>query len=386
MADRFIIHVDMDAFYAAIEQRDRPELRGRPVIVGGKPRARGVVAAASYEAREFGIRSAMPSARAVRLCPRAVFLPVDMRKYAQVSQQMMAILRRHSERIEQVSIDEAFLEVTDRVRDFAQAEQLARRIKQEIRRELRLTASVGVGPNKFLAKLGSELRKPDGLVVIRPAEAEGFLDLLPVGKLWGVGPKTEKRLAEAGLKTIGQVARAPIEQLRRLLGAWADVVHELARGDDDRPVETERETKSVSSETTFADDLYELKDLRRSLSELSEEVASRLRDEELRARTIAIKVRFGDFRTITRQTRLGEATDRAEVIRKTVYGLLDAVEGREQGIRLLGVRGSVLESGPRQLSLFDPQVQRRGELQRSISYLRQRYGRDAVKWAREATK
>ena len=386
MADRFIIHVDMDAFYAAIEQRDRPELLGRPVIVGGKPRARGVVAAASYEAREFGIRSAMPSARAVRLCPRAVFLPVDMRKYAQVSQQMMAILRRHSERIEQVSIDEAFLEVTDRVRDFAQAEQLARRIKQEIRRELRLTASVGVGPNKFLAKLGSELRKPDGLVVIRPAEAEGFLDPLPVGKLWGVGPKTEKRLAEAGLKTIGQVARAPIEQLRRLLGAWADVVHELARGDDDRPVETERETKSVSSETTFADDLYELKDLRRSLSELSEEVASRLRDEELRARTIAIKVRFGDFRTITRQTRLGEATDRAEVIRKTVYGLLDAVEGREQGIRLLGVRGSVLESGPRQLSLFDPQVQRRGELQRSISYLRQRYGRDAVKWAREATK
>jgi DNA polymerase-4 len=386
MADRFIIHVDMDAFYAAIEQRDRPELLGRPVIVGGKPRARGVVAAASYEAREFGIRSAMPSARAVRLCPRAVFLPVDMRKYAQVSQQMMAILRRHSERIEQVSIDEAFLEVTDRVRDFAQAEQLARRIKQEIRRELRLTASVGVGPNKFLAKLGSELRKPDGLVVIRPAEAEGFLDLLPVGKLWGVGPKTEKRLAEAGLKTIGQVAKAPIEQLRRLLGAWADVVHELARGDDDRPVETERETKSVSSETTFPDDLYELKDLRRSLSELSEEVASRLRDEELRARTIAIKVRFGDFRTITRQTRLGEATDRAEVIRKTVYGLLDAVEGREQGIRLLGVRGSVLESGPRQLSLFDPQVQRRGELQRSISYLRQRYGRDAVKWAREATK
>ena len=386
MADRFIIHVDMDAFYAAIEQRDRPELLGRPVIVGGKPRARGVVAAASYEAREFGIRSAMPSARAVRLCPRAVFLPVDMRKYAQVSQQMMAILRRHSERIEQVSIDEAFLEVTDRVRDFAQAEQLARRIKQEIRRELRLTASVGVGPNKFLAKLGSELRKPDGLVVIPPAEAEGFLDPLPVGKLWGVGPKTEKRLAEAGLKTIGQVARAPIEQLRRLLGAWADVVHELARGDDDRPVETERETKSVSSETTFPDDLYELKDLRRSLSELSEEVASRLRDEDLRARTIAIKVRFGDFRTITRQTRLGEATDRAEVIRKTVYGLLDAVEGREQGIRLLGVRGSVLESGPRQLSLFDPQVQRRGELQRSISYLRQRYGRDAVKWAREATK
>jgi len=386
MTNRFIIHVDMDAFYAAIEQRDRPELLGRPVIVGGKPRARGVVAAASYEAREFGIRSAMPSARAVRLCPRAVFLPVDMRKYAQVSQQMMAILRRHSERIEQVSIDEAFLEVTDRVRDFAQAEQLARRINQEIRRELRLTASVGVGPNKFLAKLGSELRKPDGLVVIPPAEAEGFLDPLPVGKLWGVGPKTEKRLAEAGLKTIGQVARAPIEQLRRLLGAWADVVHELARGDDDRPVETERETKSVSSETTFPDDLYELKDLRRSLSELSEEVASRLRDEDLRARTIAIKVRFGDFRTITRQTRLGEATDRAEVIRKTVYGLLDAVEGREQGIRLLGVRGSVLESGPRQLSLFDPQVQRRGELQRSISYLRQRYGRDAVKWAREATK
>jgi DNA polymerase-4 len=381
---RIILHVDMDAFYAAIEQRDRPELRGRPVMVGGTPEGRGVVAAASYEAREFGVHSAMPAARAVRLCPEAAFLPVDMRKYAQVSHQVMAILERHSDRIEQISIDEAFLDISDRAADFAQAEALARQIKREIGEELKLTASVGVGPNKYLAKLGSDFRKPDGLVVIRPEEAEDFLAPLPVQKLWGVGPKTEKRLQAAGLATIGQVREAPIAQLRRLLGAWADVVHELARGVDDRPVETERETKSVSAEETFAKDLYELKELRRALAELSREVAKRLREEELQARTIAIKVRFGDFKTITRQSTLSEATDRAEVLRRTSYRLLDEVDRGRQGIRLLGVRGSGLARGPQQLSLFDPRVQRRAELERQVSYLRKRYGEGAVRWAREA--
>jgi len=220
--------------------------------------------------------------------------------------------------------------------------------------------------------------------VIRPQEAERFIAPLPAGKLWGVGPKTERRLRAAGLRTIGEVARAPVDQLRRLLGAWAEVIHELARGIDDRPVETARETKSVSAETTFPRDLEDLREMRRVLAQLSSEVAERLGGEELRARTIAVKVRFGDFRTITRQMTLSAATDRAEVIRGTAYRLLGGVERGEEGIRLLGVRATKLEQGPRQLSLFDPEVQRRGELERSVAYLRKRYGEDAVRWAREA--
>jgi DNA polymerase-4 len=353
MNQRIILHVDMDAFYAAIEQRDRPELRGLPVIVGGTPEGRGVVSTASYEARKFGIHSAMPAVRARRLCPDGVFLGGDIRKYIAVSRQVMEILRRHAEQIEQVSIDEAFLDVTDRAAKIAEGERVAIRIKREIREELRLTASVGVGPNEFLAKLGSDLRKPDGLVAIRPEEAERFLASLPVVKLWGVGPKTERRLQAAGFRTIGDVAQAPIDQLRRLLGAWGDVIYELACGIDERPVATSHETKSVSAENTFARDLFDIKEMRRALSDLSREVARRLRDDELRAKTIAIKVRFGDFRTLTRQVTLTEATDSAQVIRAAAYRLLDEVERNARGVRLLGVRGSSVEHGVRQPSLFD---------------------------------
>lgn len=383
MAERFILHVDMDAFYAAIEQRDRPELKGRPVIVGGTPQGRGVVSAASYEARRFGVHSAMPAAQAVRLCPEGVFLPVDMPRYVRVSRQVRAILARHSQRIEPVSIDEAFLDLTGRLADFTEAEGVAQRIRHEIRQELRLTASVGVAANKFLAKLASDLRKPDGLMVIRPEEAERVLAPLPVGRLWGIGKKTEPRLQAAGLRTIGDVARAPIEQLRRLLGAWGDVVHELARGLDDRPVETEREAKTLSSETTFPRDVEEARELRRVIAELSQEVAARLGKEGVKARTIAIKVRFADFHTITRQATLAAATDRAQVIRRTAERLLEGVTGLDRGVRLLGVRASGLDRGE-QLSLFDPRVQRRAELARTVAYLRRRYGESAVRWAREA--
>jgi DNA polymerase-4 len=385
MAARIIIHVDMDAFYAAIEQRDRPELRGRPVIVGGTPEGRGVVSAASYEAREFGVHSAMPAAQAVRACPRGVFLPVDMRKYRRVSEEVMGILGLHAGVIEQISVDEAFLDVTDRARDFGAAERIARKVKREIRGELHLTASVGVGPNKFLAKLASDLEKPEGLVVIRPRGAEEFLAPLPVGRLWGVGPKTAKLLQERGLKTIGDVARTPVEELRKLLGAWGDVAHELARGIDERPVEAVREAKSASAEETFPQDLDDVKDMRRALARLSREVARRLREEGVRARTVAIKVRFGDFRTITRQTTLGEATDQAEVLRERAYRLLDGVDRGGEGVRLLGVRGSGLEQGVGQLSLFDERAQRRGQLERTLGYIRRRFGPEAVRWARQRT-
>jgi len=373
----------MDAFFAAVEQRDRPELRGKPVIVGGTPRSRGVVSTASYEARRFGVHSAMPAATAVRRCPQGVFLPVDGAKYHAVSEQVMAILARHARVIEQVSIDEAFLDLTGVVPDFAAAGELARQIKREIRRELRLTASVGIAGNKYVAKLASDLRKPDGLVVIRPGEAGGFLAPLPVGRLWGVGPKTEKRLQALGLRTIGDIARTPVARLSALLGAWGDALHELARGIDDRPVETYREPKSVSSETTFAEDLYEVTEMRRVVGDLSREVARRLRDAGARARTIAVKLRLADFRTITRQSSLAEAADRVEAIRRVACRLLDEVDRGGQGVRLLGVRGSGLESGPPQLSLFDPQREKRAQLEQSLAYLKGRFGDGVVRWARE---
>jgi DNA polymerase-4 len=382
-SERIILHVDMDAFYAAVEQRDRPELRGKPVIVGGTPEGRGVVSAASYEAREFGVHSAMPAIQAARLCPNGVFLPVDFGKYRAASAEVMAILARQSDTIEQISIDEAFLDLTGRVPGFSEAERVARRIKRDIQSEVRLTASIGVAPNKFLAKLGSDHEKPDGLVVIRPHEAESFLAPLPAQRLWGVGPKTAARLEDVGLRTIGDIAVAPLEQLRRLLGAWADVAHELARGIDERPVEPIREAKSVSSEQTFARDLEDIADLRRALAALSEEVARRLQMEDVLARTVTIKIRFPDFRTITRQARLHEPTDQPAAIRHLTHELLAGVEREGQGVRLLGVRASSLEHGAGQLSLFDEKAQRRGDLERTLSYLRKRYGPDAVKWARE---
>ena len=383
-APRIILHVDMDAFFAAVEQRDRPELRGKPVIVGGTAQGRGVVSTASYEARVFGVHSAMPAARAVRLCPHGVFLRPDFRRYQTASEQVMSILSRYSDLIEQVSIHEAFLDLSDRAAGFAEAERIARRIKQDIRAEVGLTASVGVGPNKFLAKLGSDFRKPDGLTVTRPEEAERFLAPLPVGKLWGVGPKTAARLETVGLRTIGDLARAPIDQLRRLLGAWADVARELARGLDDRPLEPAREAKSVSAEQTFPRDLYDVTEMTRALAGLSSEVARRLRGEDVKARTVTIKVRFGDFRTITRQTRLEESTDRAEAIKRKAWKLLDTVDRGGQGIRLLGIRATGLERRPGQLSLFDERALRRGQLERTVAYLRRRYGPQVVKWAREA--
>ncbi len=383
LSERIILHVDMDAFYAAVEQRDRPELRGRPVIVGGTPEGRGVVSTASYEAREYGVHSAMPAAQALRLCPEGVFLPVDLRKYQATSEQVMRILARHSEVIEQVSIDEAFLDLTGRARHFREAEQIAKRVKREIKSELKLTASVGVGPNKFLARLASEHEKPDGLFVIRPDQAEGFLAPLSVQKIWGIGPKTSARLETAGVRTISDLAAAPVGTLRQVLGAWADVARELARGVDDRPIEPVREAKSVSAEHTFPSDLHDVAEMRRALAAMSEEVAGRLGREDARARTVGVKVRFADFRTITRQTRLGDPTDQPAVIRRIAHELLDAIDREDEGVRLLGVRAADLEHGPGQLSLFDEQAQRRGQLERTLNYLRKRYGPDAVRWARE---
>src|SRR5437899_2006871 len=283
---RAILHVDMDAFYASVEQRDHPDLRGKPVIVGAGPRDRGVVAAASYEARKFGVHSAMPSRTAYKLCPQGVFVRPNMEKYAEVSRQVMAILRSFTPLVQPLSIDEAFLDVSGSTAQFGDPVAIAKRIKAEIRSGTALTASVGVAPNKFLAKLASDLHKPDGLTVITDADKVQILAPLPVSKVWGVGKVTEKRLHELGIRTIGDLQRLPLDELRQRFGNTADHLHALARGEDNREVETDEESKSISSEHTFDEDTADLDRIKKCLLEQCEEVGLRLRQEKLAAVTV----------------------------------------------------------------------------------------------------
>ena len=294
------LHVDMDAFYAAVEQRDRPELAGKPVIVGGSAEGRGVVAAASYAVRRFGVHSAMPTATALRLCPEAIVLPVRMSHYAAISRQIRDIFARYTPLVEPLSLDEAFLDVSGCEKLFGKPEQIARRIKQEILDETGLIASVGVAPNKFLAKIASDLEKPDALVVVDPERVAEFLDPLPVGRIWGVGKVTESVMHRLGVNTIGQLRSIPIEHLRQHFGDAGDHFWRLARGIDHRKVVPDRQAKSLSHETTFATDITDLESLRYRLWELTEQVARRLRRTGRYGRTVQIKLRFSDFRTITR--------------------------------------------------------------------------------------
>ncbi len=304
-----ILHVDMDAFYASVEERERPGLAGKPLVVAGAPEARGVVSAANYPARRYGIHSAMPTAAALRRCPGLVVLPVRMGYYAEVSREIRAIFARYTPVIEPLSLDEAFLDAAGTEPLFGPPEVMARRIKDDIHRELQLVASVGVAPNKFLAKLASDLGKPDGLVVVRPDEVRGFLDPLPVERLWGVGEATGRTLKALGIRTIGELRRRPRARLEERLGKAGGHLWELAQGVDERSVEPEHEAKSVSRETTFARDVTNRDALRAVLLELTEQVAWRLRRQGLRGRTVQLKVRFADFTTITRAGTLPEAAN-----------------------------------------------------------------------------
>jgi nucleotidyltransferase/DNA polymerase involved in DNA repair len=294
---RAILHVDMDAFFASVEQRDNPEWRGKPVIVGAGPHERGVVSAASYEARQFGVHSAMPSRTAYRLCPQGVFVHPHMQKYSDASRRIMKILESFTPLVQPVSIDEAFLDVTGAIKEFAEALTIGRRIKDEIRRQTQLTASVGIAPNKFLAKLASDLNKPDGLTMIQEEEKTRILEPLPVSKIWGVGKVTEKQLHELGIQTIGDLQRFSIDELRARMGNAAEHLHALALGEDDRQVHTEEETKSISSEHTFDEDTTNQDQIKRCLLEQAEEVGTRLRREHRAARTVQLKLRYGDFTT-----------------------------------------------------------------------------------------
>ena len=337
----------MDAFYASVEQRDDPALRGKPVAVGGRPETRGVVAAASYEARTFGVRSAMPMARAVRLCPQLVIVHPDFERYRQASRQVMDLLRACTPLVEPLSLDEAYLDVTENNWNEPLATNVAKRLKRAIFETTGLTASAGVAPNKFLAKIASGYRKPDGLTVIPPERVESFLQDLPVEALWGVGPVTAKKLRAAGIEKLVQVRSADLELLRRTVGSLADWLRQLSYGDDPRPVTPDRESKSSSTENTYAEDLPDLGRMRDELDRMARENAEWLVRRKLEARTITIKVRYSvGFVTVTRSHTLSRATADADVIASWAKDLLAKTDAGQRPVRLLGVRvAGLVEQG-----------------------------------------
>jgi DNA polymerase-4 len=325
----------MDAFYASVEQRDRPELRGKPVAVGGPPASRGVVAAASYEARKFGVRSAIPMSRAVRLCPHLEIVPPDFHKYRAASQQVFAIFREVTTLVEGLSLDEAYLDVTENSWGEPLGVNVAKRIKARILEDTKLTASAGVAPNKFLAKIASAWRKPDGLTVIAPERVESFLQQLQVDALWGVGPVTAARLRDRGIARLVDVRTANPDLLRGAVGSMTEWLQQLARGDDDRPVEPNRPSKSSSSECTYAQDLTDIDRMREEVAEMARDNASWLKKRGIVARTVTIKVRYSDFTTITRSHSSAPTDDENDIVRRAVE-LLDKTEAKARPVRLLG--------------------------------------------------
>lgn len=380
-ASRAVAHVDMDAFYAAVEQRDRPELRGRPVIVGADPRGRGVVSACSYEARVFGVRSAMPISRAYRLCPDGVYLPVDMTKYARVSAQIMAILGEFTPLVEPVSVDEAFLDLSGTESLWGPPREAVRGIKARIRGETGLTASAGLARNKFVAKVASDLEKPDGLVVVPPGGEAEFLAPLPIERLWGVGKATARELQALGVTTIGQLQRLAPAVLTARLGPHGPDLLALAFGRDARPVEPFSPPKSMGAETTFGRDCVDPAKLEETLRGQAERVARELRADGLAACRVTLKLRWADFRTLTRSHTGDPTQDGLEIYRRAASLL--SRERLVQPVRLIGVSASTLRAEARgQLPLLDPGAVRRERLARAVDRITGRFGKSAIVPAR----
>lgn len=372
-----IAHVDMDAFFASVEQRDNPTLRGKAVIVGGTG-SRGVASTCSYEARKYGVHSAMPMVQARRLCPHGIFIPGRMEHYREVSQEIFAVLMSFTPQVEAASIDEAFLDLTGTTHFYSSLKELGEKLQSRIYEQVSLTASVGIAPNKFLAKLASDWRKPQGLTVIKDDEVEDFLQPLPVEKLWGVGPATVAKLHKYGFATAGDLARAPSGELVSILGRQGKVLWDLAHGHDPRPVEVEREAKSMGQELTFSEDLSSAA-ARPYLAQLAAKVGSRLRAEGLGASTITLKARYANFETITRSYTLAAPTQDDDLIFETAWSLLEKLPtGRSY--RLLGVTASRL-SASRQLSLF--QNSKGEELLSVVDKLRDKYGSQVIVRGRE---
>ncbi|HUJ27254.1 MAG TPA: DNA polymerase IV [Myxococcales bacterium] len=371
---RAILHVDMDAFYASVEQRDDPSLRGKPVAVGGT-RRRGVVLAASYEARPFGVRSAIPVARALRLCPQLVCVPPNFAKYELASDQVFAIFHQFTPEVEGLSLDEAFLDVTRSQALLGPALQQAREIKSRIKAQTQLTASVGIAEVKFAAKIASDLCKPDGLLEVPPGHVRDFLAPLPAARLWGVGPRTDEILAKLGLRKIGEVAQADPACLEAQLGSTGTWLHDLANGIDPRHVEPDAKAKSIGAEETFEEDLLG-DDLLPFILEQAMRVAARLRRAGVKARSVHLKVKYTDFKIATRQATLPLPTDDGAEIYRTASGLLAKVDPRP--IRLTGVHAGDLGTAPPQLGLFDAGRKKRDRLNRSLDAIAEKFGADAV--------
>jgi len=378
-----ILHVDMDAFFAAVEQRDHPEFRGKPVIVGSDPKGgkgRGIVATCSYEARKFGVHSAQPISQAWRCCPQGIYVRPGMEKYARASERIMSILLEFTDMVEQVSIDEAFLDVTGSRRLLGSGVEIARKIKARIVEDQRLTASVGVAANKFVAKVASDLQKPDGLVVVDPGKEEEFLAPLPIGRLWGVGAKTEALLARLGLRCIGVVARFDHAELVRRFGKGGAHLWQLARGVDDRKVSPEEGFKSIGHETTFERDTDDRQLLHDTMLELAEKVSQRLRANMARGRTVTVKFREADFSTCTRRVTLPRPADTTEKIFPVAWKLLQPLMREGKLVRLIGVYASNLLTGEEagQLSLFDQPPENDRRLAQALDRITHRFGDGAV--------
>ena len=334
---RHIIHADLDAFYAAVEQLDNPELAGKPVLVGGRPENRGVVATASYEARKFGVHSAMPMRTAVHRCPQGIIVPPRFGRYRELSEKVMAVFRELTDLVEPLSLDEAYLDVTAVVEGGQKPLAIALDLKRRIAEETGLTLSVGVGACKSIAKIGSDLDKPDGLVVVQPGDEAEFLAPLAVNKLYGIGPKTAERLHREGIETIGQLAEQPLEWFAKFFGQRATSLRDKAMGRDDEPVHTERSAKSLSSETTFANDIGDETELRSVVERQAVGVAQQLERNDLKGRTVTVKMRLADFTTFTRQSTLPSHTNAEEPIKEAAWALLSAELEPGRTFRLLGV-------------------------------------------------
>ena len=378
--ERKILHADMDAFFAAVEELDDPALRGLPVIVGGDLR-RGVVSACSYPARRCGVHSALPMAIALQRCPQAIVRRVRMPRYLAVSGQVMAILGRYTDRIEAISIDEAFLDVTGCERLFGAAVEIGARIRRQVQRELGLAISIGIGPNKLIAKLASQKAKPDGLLAIRPAEVAGFLEPLPIGDLWGVGRVTAEQLKKIGIVTVGDLRDYPQAQLLAHLGHAGKNLQQLARGIDSRPVEGREPLKSLSHETTFSHDISDLAGIEQELQHLAHKVAERVRYHHLRGRRVSIKVRYGDFSSVTRSCTQANGIDNGGALFQLARALLERTEAGQRPVRLLGVGLSDWEEPTQQqqeLFAGNDRSGRNRALDRAVDLVNQRFGRGRV--------
>ncbi len=350
---KVIIHLDMDAFYPAVEVLDSPELRGKPVIVGGS-RERGVVSSASYEARAYGIHSAQPMAKAFRLCPHGFFLPGRMSRYREVSAQVFGVFQRFTPLVEKLSIDEAFLDVTGCASLFGPPEQMAQRIKETILKETGLTVSAGVAPSKFVAKIASDMEKPDGLTMVPEARVREFLDPLPVSRMWGVGKVTQEALAQMNIRTFRDLSRLPVEVLEKKFGKQGAGMHRLSMGMDDRDVVPDRDVKSIGHEETLSEDILELDSARKELLFLANKVSRRMRKDSFKGKTVTLKVKYSDFSMITRSMTFPEPMDDVFEIYRAVLGLLDKTSVGKRRVRLLGISVSQLVDAlsERQLSLF----------------------------------